>query len=288
MYPTQGIIISGDVGGASNALRIWKKEPRNPLPYPNEVAPSYNDAFLNTSTGELFIMSDCDGLKKWVGMNETIIYPEGHITYRDFFNDGSCIAMFNFDKNFNDEEGGWHVSEVLGSPYLSDGYIGKAYTGSANSALKYNTKNFGLSTDFSIFFYMNREPTNDQECIFIFSRGGQNTLNIFAKTNTERRMIVIVNGNTNYVHDTDICDGEWHSICYSTVNNGSVFVDGEEKATNIGIVDLQQCDYKFLLGADRDGTYINDYYKGKIDLFRIFNRGITFDEYLSLINAQTC
>ena len=259
---------------------IWRIEDVNPTLSDN--TPTEKVVWINKQSGEIFFsIGTCNGKPYWIGSNGTQINAE-----LDVFGDGSCSALLKFENTVN-SLGDTYVGTVYGNELYTTGKFGNGFNFDGSTYIQYNTYNFGLSTDYTINFWM-KSIYSSQQCLFTFSYNDNNTFNVFTNTNNGNKIEINMNNSRAInINDIDIEDGNMHMI--TITSNGEFYVDGVIHGSGFQTSDLSVCNRYFLLGADRDPVgSINDWYNGMIDHLRVFNRPLTSSEINQLLSETPC
>ena len=199
----------------------------------------------------------------------------------DVFGDSSCIALYTLDGNANDTSGNYNgtTSNVT----YSQGYInnGGVFNGSSS---KLNTGIVLASTTFSVSVWFNTTVSgksiiatldssagsvNDRDGFYILSQ----TYSIFNND------VQIVAGTYNA---GDQNDGNWHHIVLTNDgSNSKLYIDGSLDRTDsssgwntLGSQDIH-------LGFIQRSPIVN-WFDGKIDQVRIFNKALSSSEVATL------
>lgn len=138
------------------------------------------------------------------------------------------------------------------------------------------------STEFTICGWVKRSNSNDLRCIFgINTSSGSNRLMI-----TSRNGKLQVYDVNQWEADTgiNVLDNTWHHIAYTrNGSTGTLFIDGESVKTHSVNYSHSATD-QLSIGQEFDGSSCSDYFQGKMDDFRIYNRALTEDEIQDVIN----
>jgi len=261
---------------------FWRKSPSNPTS--DDIPAELYSLWLNTSTGEIFVyMGLQNGKAVWKGQHGTIIVPST-VSKFDFFDDGSAIALWQFDGNANDT-GGNYDGVWQGAEQYDVGKFGQCAKFDGNSYINTNISNFPSTVTLSLWFKQGAIDTSTHHCLFCFSKDGKNTLNLWQyATDTKKKMYFDINGSAESLPKF-YEDNTWHHLV--VVSSGKVYVDGE-KVLDIPSVDLSVVNKPLLIGADWDSDKDNpnDFASSGtyVDQLRIFNRVLTEDEVQQLYN----
>jgi hypothetical protein len=129
------------ISGASLTGVGPTKASSNPLITTNG---SLGDQWVNTTTGELFILKDATSNNNvWKGQDGSDVTPST-ASVVDIFSDGSCKALYQFDNNTNDTSGNYNCTNVSSVSYTT-GRLGQCLVLNNTSA----TFRFGYQLNYS-------------------------------------------------------------------------------------------------------------------------------------------
>jgi len=132
---------------------------------------------------------------------------EGTEKIKDIFGDGSCVGLFRFEENLNDEEevylGEWINEEYPG--YYEKGYLHKAVVLEGYSGVKTNVPI--PNSDFSVsgWFYL-----NGYERLILSNYEEQNGLGLGMHPNGKIYVYIVKNGNYIYLDGQTISDKKYN------------------------------------------------------------------------------
>ena len=152
----------------------------------------------------------------------------------------------------------------------------------SSQTLQINTSNFGLSTDITLSFWFKKSSSGSSGTIFHFSESDGNNKFVLWDRTSNKYEFTITGGTGHGATPWPVAAGNWMHV---VVTPGKLYCNGSEISTHT-MASLANCTYNFMIGADRDGTAINDYLNGSIDQLRIFNRTLTQSEVTALYNEE--
>jgi arabinan endo-1,5-alpha-L-arabinosidase len=202
--------------------------------------------------------------------------PASGVATFDFFRDGSSVALWQFDGTANDT-GGQYNGTWSGTAQYGTGKFGQcAYFDGSN-----RVTNFGLSSttgDWTWSLWL--KPTQFSVYNEFFSVNGSTNIG-------SNGQILINNGVVdwwaNFLRDnTSLSLNTWVHIAVTKIGTNFVYYrDGVAKdtaTTSNNVFDLSALS----LGADAG----DEVYRGYMDQVRIFNRGLSQNEILQLVNES--
>jgi len=134
---------------------------------------------------------------------------DGTEKVKDIFGDGSCIGLFRFEENLNDEEevylGEWTNSEYQG--YYTDGYLHKAVVLEDFSGVKTNVPTPNSSFAVSGWFYL-----EDYERLLISDYEANNGIGLGIHPNGKIYFYMLKDGNYEYLDGKTITDNQYNLL----------------------------------------------------------------------------
>ncbi len=245
--------------------------------------------------GAMFLSSCFQDL----GQNPPFDYPE-QPTPPPLGSDGQIFYM-SFDEDLEEYQSLMEAT-VVGTPTFTEGKVGRAYTGAANSYLAFNTVNMAapLSTEMTFSFWYNVNGNPDRAGILVIGpptegagSGAQNNrtsgIRIFreAAGGMQRVKANIGSGTADPWLDggtaADIDPGvdEWiHVALVLRANGADFYLNGEVVSTaTFSGISWAGCDIISIgSGAPRftEWNHLSDH--SLIDELRIFNRALTSED----------
>jgi len=240
--------------------------------------------WVNDTTGKLFICSDnTPDNNVWTSCNFNIaIAPTTTTDIVDIFEDGSGVALYQFDGNTNDT-GGQYDGIATNITYDTGKYgQGVVCQGDDSSV---DTK-YKLSTDQNYSISLWVKSQNDGHILLNGKNGkayptyelGTNFFRIYKYNNTTNIDLLTLSFNS-------VADNQFHNIVTIKDNlHVKIYVDGQLVAEG----DMSEnCDgSNYSLGTfDVDGNH-DEPYGAVVDQLRIFNRALTDDEINQLYQEK--
>jgi len=255
--------------------------PYNPTIYEN--LPNKNSFWINKKTGEFFINLDNTPNKNiWVALKTgRVIRPPLNADKFDIFGDGSCLVFYPFNNDALDMGGKYNGLVKNGEIDFQEEIRGYS------ACLKNNTyieiPILPLPREFSVsYWFKNKRPIKDI-CSFHITMNGNNYLSAWS---TKSALKAIINDETFIIRK--IKKNEWNKPYHMVLqSNGEVFLNGNKVLSTGKIVNGDLIQLPPVIGADRDGAAVNDFFNGCIDEFRIFGRNLTEEEVQELYKAGT-
>jgi len=253
---------------------FWNKASSNPTP--DDIPAELHSLWLNTETGEIFVyLGLMNGKAVWKGQLGTIITPST-VSKFDFFDDGSAVALYQFEGNAIDT-GGNYNGTWQGTEQYDTGKFGLGAKGSSGSVIVVGDilEPFDYIT-FSLWFWGPPKTQVWKQAAFIgfslyfygnsISNGG--------------------GGSHYYEFFSDYIDDDWNfvAISYDRTNNKIIgkFINGTYTEVNEPFPNTFPTYVSFLNYIDPSAY--NYYFPGVIDQVRIFKRILTEEEIQALYN----
>jgi hypothetical protein len=208
--------------------------------------------------------------------------------------DGEVVYM-PFDADYGDLVGGANAT-VIGSPTLSTGKFGKAYTGATDSYLTYPITDLGLGSAFSISFWYKANTTPDRAGILTVGPPGINTrtsgFRLFREGGVSPVKSNLGIGTGDSWNDGGaISDTEWVFVTMVAGDGAhGIYVNGtllRAESTYTGAVSWADCEFISIgSGAPRftEWGHLSD--NSLIDELRIFNKKLTQSEVQAVMNGN--
>jgi hypothetical protein len=262
----------------SSTVNVIK--PRNPTTA--ETLPLYT-RWINKKSGEIFTNIDNTPLRNiWVGVKTgKVIRPLLQMDKFDILEDGSSLLFYPFENNLLDLGGKYHGQQKRGSVQFHDEIRGASAYLTNNVYIEVPA--LPLPVDFAIsIWFKTRKPTKDI-CIVHVTQTGNNYLSAWA---TKSSLKVIINDQSFILKTMKSADWKKpHNIILQA--NGKAYLDGKLIIDSGIILDGTTVMLNPIIGADRDGGMVNDWYQGYVDDFRMFKRSITDIEASQLYESGT-
>jgi len=233
--------------------------------------------WVNTTTGEFFVcIDDTIDNNQWRGQLGTFITSSTLYTV-DIFKDNSGLLLYQFDGNSQDA-GGQYVGATTNITY-ENGKFGKcAVFNGSNSKIENLSFDINAYDAITFSFWMSTTTTSDSKMLGF---SGSNDMAIETTDGTTCKVYFRSNLNSTDVSDFFINDGTWHHYAFVIDSNGTNHYKDGSSITTTGQV-KSSVDKPFDIGEVGGGNYFN----GKIDQVRIFNRALTDDEVGQLYNEK--
>ena len=243
------------------------------IPSLNENLP-VNTIWINNKTGEIFVNIDnTPDANIWVGIKTgRVIRPLPPVQKFDVFEDGSCQIFYPFDGNLKDLGGKYHGQERKNTVFFKESILGKsAYlTNRAYIEIPY----LPLPEEFSVSLWFSTKKPSKDSCLFHVTQTGNNYLSFWV---TKSSLKVIYADKALVVKQMSAAD--WKKTYHFVIQtDGKVFLNGKKFLDTGILMNGNSVRMNPLIGADRDGRSINDWFTGFVDEFRFFNRNLTEDE----------
>ena len=217
--------------------------------------------------------------QKWIKLGEIPISTEKV----DCFNDGSGVALFQFNGNANDTggvyNGTWNGTEQYDTGKFGQAakFDGSSYVGNDNlniGDLKVVTFTFwASSTQTTGFKIMGADDNNNDDFALSFTSGTD--FHPYFRTNLN---------NDTTVNDAFINNGSWHFYTITFDSNGFKIWRDAILLKDNGSQQISATSSKFRIANVTDASGNTAYYTGLIDQVRIFNRALTNEEIKALYN----
>lgn len=197
---------------------------------------------------------------------------------------------------------------VVGNPGFTNGKIGKAYDGAADSYLTFNTDFLNLGSNFSAVFWLNVNATPDRAGILVI--GPVDEANPTAMNNRKNGFRFFREGSaTNQTFKLNVGNGTadtwfdggaaaslnpntagWAHFAFTISNTGcKVYINGQlVKEGDFTGVDWTGCDILSIMsGAPRftEWGHLSD--QSFMDELRLFNKALTQQEIQAIIDAES-
>ena len=205
------------------------------------------------------------------------------------FGDSSEVALYKFEDDATDAEGNY---DAISSPNVTyaTGYIDKAavFNGSSSeievsttstTPVDFSSKNYSLSlwvntTSTTLGVLLSKYGDDDTTRAFTLQSRANGTVQQY-----ERSTGSSVSTDTT----TTINDGNWHHIVVVRSSTSTIiYIDNSPTTNNNTFTSNNGGTEPFRIGRDNIGS--PDYFNGKIDQVRIFNRALDSGEVTALYN----
>ena len=264
-----------------------------------------NQLYILVATLLLFAMTSCF---QDLGQNPPFNFPE-EPPKPPISEDGQIFHM-SFDTDFKDAVSG-KLATTVGSPTISEGKIGKAYTGAQNSYLTFRLSEIAaqLGSDLTVGFWYKVNAVPDRAGIIVIGPvtegadpNAQNNrtsgFRIFRENAGGKQRIKANVGNGTSdgwldggeKGDLDPASAGWKYITMTLTKGKAVlYINAEAVATNdLTQISWSGCDIMSIgSGAPRftEWGHLSD--NSLIDDLRIYNKALTVDEIKSIIIHDT-
>jgi len=203
----------------------------------------------------------------------------------DIFNDGSGVALYEF------EEGGKDTGGVTG--YIGSGGIFNGSSSIIKSA-SLGTQ-FREQTNLSISAWFNTSATTGRMTIVSFSATGDPSTDLFLGIDSSVNTVGfrnLANGTSlqaENITGTSVRDGNWHHVVFTADSNGNkLYVDGSQITVNYdsgsssSTIVMPSNLNQFHIGGNEDSGGDQWFWNGKIDQVRIFDKALSSSEVTTL------
>ena len=200
-------------------------------------------------------------------------YGDAKNSTKDFFGNGSGVALYQLDENAND----------TGVPI--DSGQSAVFNGS-NSVIDFSQPL--LINTFSVSFWINSTSTASQRILGNpYGGAGDYGWNIRIEATTGHLEVEwSANGTNPIILDTatSVIDGNWHHIV-ATWDEGSqkIYIDNVPEASSTNASDQYATTDTFKIGANWNNTA---HYNGKLDQVRIYNTALGSGDVTNLYNES--
>jgi hypothetical protein len=278
------------ISGANlTGIETVTKASSNPLLTTNG---SIGDQWINTTTGELFILKDAttdDNI--WKGQDGSEVNSSTVSTF-DLFADSSAKALYEMNGNSNDTGGNYNASDTGNITYTTGGPTGiyanfqPGKTDEINIPLGSWMSN---RTDFTVSLWTATAPNGAWNYQFMLGntshsaphyRLGVHNSTIVGASEPTRRFIY--GDNSNVINLPDDTTGKWEHMVFSVTSNVcTCYASGVSVGTLSGNVGTCHAYIGInaipALGAHGSGS-AHDADQSNVTQVRIFNRGVTAAE----------
>ena len=193
----------------------------------------------------------------------------------DIFEDGSGVALYEFEKGAKDTGG---VNGYIGSAGVFNGSNSKIDIGS----LVYPVSLKGTINELSIslWFKSNASPTASEEFVTWWSGGaGDVYLDGFLGLTSSNTIRFGDGWNSAYTFPNTNYVGNWtHIVAVKSSNNAYLYINGSLVATK-GSSLSWGFNRNLIIGGDQGGA---EYFNGSLDQIRLFNKAISSSEVTTL------
>ena len=214
--------------------------------------------------------------------------------------ESGLIAHYNFDGDFKDSVGGNDGTKTGAVSFADDGVFGKCALFNAGFLNVNPTPsfNFGSSYTISVWVKSNEAPLTDINDRFILSRAGDpvNVYEFKLHTPTEISTVLALEegpGTADSARFLNTTEKWTHLVFKYDGSNLYSYADGQLKSTtpltavytglDHAIANkITSSDKNIVIGGNASGT---DYFNGRMDDLRIYNRAISDDEVAALYTA---
>lgn len=233
--------------------------------------PYYGSDYLNAKLDQFRVFN-----KELSSSEITTLYGESNTSSTksttDIFDDGSGVALYEFEKGAIDTGGG---SGYIGSGGIFDG--SSSYIDLGN-----NSSNNNPTCSVSLWFNTNGHSSTAT----LINNGGANSgaTGYFLGLTSSGYIRLNVTGVGSVDGSVNYADGEWHHVIM-VLDNGSynVYIDGNTTPVLSGSgATTSTATRPAWVGKFSHATANIEYWDGKIDQIRIFNRAITTSEVTTL------
>jgi len=243
--------------------------------------------WVNDNTGEVFVCTDnTKDANIWEGVKPNLKISPTTTDIVDFFEDGSGVALFQFDNSPDDTGGVYNGVEQRDVEYTKGKFNQALLLNGSNAYIDLSSQMTGAYYSFSFWAdWGNR--SNRWERIFDFGEVQGSSWQCLICRHSYTSQLCYRNGAYNIYSDNNyIINGELHH--YAIVQDGGTvkfYRDGDLFSTTSTSETPQQ--------HSRSHCYIgksnwisDEMYKGRIDQLRIFNRALMDDEIKQLYKEQ--
>ena len=210
-------------------------------------------------------------------------YASSTISTTDIFNDNSGVALYQLDGNANDTGG---VSGYIGEGGIFNG-----------SSSKIDLSNLGLggAATRTISAWINVNSLSGNRTIFQYGNSAANNRFGFAIESTTGKLYVEYYGRDAITSSPQITVGNWFHVvatynggAIETPTNTQIYVNGSAVSmsttgTETGVANTTDSNYG--IGYRRASS--TQYFNGKIDQVRIFNKALSSSEVTTLYNETS-
>jgi len=207
--------------------------------------------------------------------------------------DPSLVAWWNFDSIENGivkDLSGNNLDAVSHDAILSEGKNGKAlYGGKGYLEIKYSSVMDDFKNGITIAAWVNRDTSSLWNCI-ITRETKDNWSEYFDLGVFQNKPLFSVDSDgSNFVkteYNQDLPAGKWNHLA-GTFDNKTykLFVNGKEVASGVKEMKFNFSDKNpWIIGSNTNdqGKSMHDFFYGKIDDLKIYNRALTTEEILEL------
>lgn len=239
--------------------------------------------WTNIKTGQIWVCIDnTEDANVWINQKDQYIRPLPDIEKFDVFGDGSALSFVPFQDGPIDLSGIYKLSEH-GAIQYDNTLLGHSAKFDGKSYVLYEnlTPINSDSITTTLWFKCDGRPTRDR-CLFHCSYSGTNTFSIWVRRN---QLFVIINDTTITSSKVYKPDEIVQPFFVALTSNGNYYINGVLDRKTKRSVNPRHFKMQTIIGADRDGRSINDWFVGHISNVRIFNRVLTDQEIKDLYEA---
>ena len=199
----------------------------------------------------------------------------------------NLVVSYSFENNLQDSSGHGLTGTMRGSPLYVDGISGKAlWFDGANDYIDCgNNVLFDITEQITLSAWVNTDDTGGNQHNPYVGKGDH--AYAIKHSNTNQIQFFIYDGGwftANYSVN-DSFNEEWHHVAGTYDGNElKTYVDGILRATtaHVGTIETQPHNLTIATNSEEEGRF----YEGAIDEARIYNRALSANEILYLVNER--
>jgi hypothetical protein len=250
---------------------------------------SLGDQWINTTTGELFILKDATtNSNVWQGQEGSTVEPN-LATVFDKFGDSSAIALYQLNGNATDTGGSYNGTTTNGA--WSAGKFGNCFDTTSTAGLIDTNINGTITATIKTYsMWVNTSSSLSPQ--FMGNHNGtqqSDDIRFSVSANKFGFALIMDNGNSgsySLTGTSTINDGSWHHIVITIagLSSGSavvMYVDGsQENSSSLNLSHHYNDSTDLAIG--NAGVYGSGGSGTKYDQVRLFNRVLTSTEVTTL------
>ncbi len=230
------------------------------------------------------------------------VFGNNTVDVHDVFNDGSCIATYQFNNSVKDLGGNYNGNN--NGVTFEDGVFNKCgtFNGSSRYVNLENTSNLTHSDIRTVSCWINLKSYNDKHDLFCIGQTGNDNnyawgyLRVLTTGELVASYIGHTGGMDSYVLGTNIIElNKWYFVTgiYPGIQNSTegfkLYINGVDAtgAETYGIDNNPSVGYARIGTYSRADLSAGNYVNGNIDQLRIFNKALTQEEVTHLYTEGT-
>ena len=233
-------------------------------------------------------MSAIAGFSTPDAMSEFYGYSDNPFNNYDPFEDGSGLALYQFDGNANDVSGNYNG--IATNPTYVTGLYNQATQTGNNSYVDIAALNTALTNNISLSFWVKSNTSQIANSDVFDLNHNSNGGMVLQRASSTQYLFAVKNVSTGSFgfssKNVTIPIGIWTHLCLNVRSDGynTVYINGVLDSSGSAMTGLSLAGK--LMKIARYANLNERYFQGNFDQFRVFNRTLTSGEALSLYNES--